>query len=135
MGDSQQLQKNSYEQYCWLFRYPFQVSLSYSHESKTDKVRYTRDSDLRKIKKLGTTLDEGAEINSRKQIASLAIFKYRRIWIKIYNVTPQNQNPKYVCEVNIPVQLLYLDINQNDCKLYELISQNATETMLEYALP
>ena len=66
MSGSQQLQKNSYEQYCWLFRYPFEISLPYSNESKTEKVRYNRDSDLRKIKKLGTTLDEGAEINPWK---------------------------------------------------------------------
>ena len=33
----------------------------------------------------------------------------------MYKITPQNQNIKYVREVNILVQLLYLDIQQNDC--------------------
>ena len=66
------------------------------NESKTEKIRYTRDCNLRKVKKLGTILDEGAEINRRKQLASLAMSKYRRIWrnkyitvrrkVKIYNV-------------------------------------------------
>ena len=54
------------------------------NESKTEKVRYTRDCNLRKVKKLGTILDEGAEINRRKQLASLAMSKYRRIWRNKY---------------------------------------------------
>ena len=50
------------------------------NDSKTDVFRYHKDSEFRKTKKLGTILDEKAEINRSKHIAQLAMSKYRKIW-------------------------------------------------------
>ena len=58
--------------------------------------QYHKDRDLRKIKQLGTILEEGAEMSRRKHLAQFALAKYRKIWknkfvsakrkLKIYNV-------------------------------------------------
>ena len=37
-------------------------------------------TDLRKIKKLGTIFDEGAEISRLKHLTQIAMSKFRRIW-------------------------------------------------------
>ena len=50
------------------------------NETKTEIIEYKKGSDLRKIKKLGTILDEGTELSRRKQLATLALYKYRKIW-------------------------------------------------------
>lgn len=54
------------------------------NEGKTEIVKYERKTDLKKIKKLGTILDETTEINHRKQFAALALNKYRAIWKNKY---------------------------------------------------
>ena len=66
------------------------------NDEKTELFEYHKETDLRKIKKLGTILDEGAEISRRKHLAQFAMSKYRRIWknnyintktkMKIYNI-------------------------------------------------
>ena len=63
---------------------------------KTEIFKYHKDTDLRKVRKLGTVLDELAEINRRKHLSQLAMSKYKKIWknrfintkkkVKIYNV-------------------------------------------------
>ncbi|XP_075239535.1 uncharacterized protein LOC142335053 [Convolutriloba macropyga] len=50
------------------------------NQQNTEIFQYHKDTDLRKIKKLGTILDEGAEISRRKHLTRLAMSKFRRIW-------------------------------------------------------
>ena len=50
------------------------------NEAKTEIIKYTKDADLRKVKKLGTILVEAAEFKRRKQLAALAMIRYRKIW-------------------------------------------------------
>ncbi|XP_075241779.1 uncharacterized protein LOC142336722 [Convolutriloba macropyga] len=54
-------------------------NLCVNHQ-KPEIFQYHKDTDLRKIKKLCTNLDEGAEISRRKHLAQLAMSKFRRIW-------------------------------------------------------
>ena len=53
-------------------------NLCVNHQ-KTEIFQYHKDTDLHKIKKLGTILDEGTEISRRKHLAQLAISKFRKI--------------------------------------------------------
>ena len=65
------------------------------NSEKTEVAIYDGQSNLQKVKKLGTILDEKTEWNRRKQLSSLAMSKYRPIWknkfipikrkMKIYN--------------------------------------------------
>ena len=50
------------------------------NDPKTEKATYSKTCDLRKIKKLGTVLDEAAEVSRRKQFSGLAMSKYSKIW-------------------------------------------------------
>ena len=54
------------------------------NQSKTDYTIYHKDTDRRKTKRLGTTQDEFAEYQRRKQLAKLALLKYRKIWKNRY---------------------------------------------------
>ena len=54
------------------------------NQSMTEYTIYHKDTDLIKTKKLGTKLDECAEYQRRKQLATMALLKYRKIWKNRY---------------------------------------------------
>ena len=54
------------------------------NEAKTEIIKYTKDADLRKVKKRGTILVEVAEFKRRKQLAALAMIRYQKIWRNHY---------------------------------------------------
>ena len=49
------------------------------NETKTEFTPFTKEADLTKVKKLGSFLDDVADINRRKQLATVAMMKYRKI--------------------------------------------------------
>ena len=54
------------------------------NEAKPEIIKYTKDTDHRKVKKLGTILDEVAEFNRSKQLPTLAMIRHRKIWRNHY---------------------------------------------------
>ena len=66
------------------------------NDTKTEITEISRQADLSKTLKLGSILDDGADINRRNQLAMAALKKYQEIWknpyismnnkINIYNV-------------------------------------------------
>ena len=51
----------------------------YLNQSKTEIITYLKNAYLKKLKKLGTILDEPTESSRRRQLASMAMIKYRKI--------------------------------------------------------
>ena len=74
------------------------------NETKTEIIKYTKDADLRKVKKLGTILDVVAEFNRCKQLAALAMIIYRKIWRKHYT---NIKNKMSIYNVYVRFILLY----------------------------
>ena len=125
-------------------------NLCVNHQ-KTEIFQYQKDTDLRTIKKLGTILDEGAEISRRKHLAQLAMSKFKRIWknkfrnvktkmciynvyvksIILYNCSKWCSNGKIAKELNsfhrrqlrACLDTHYPKIIKNE-KLYHMTSQN-----------
>ena len=58
------------------------------------------------LKKLGTILDEGAELSRRKHLAGFALSRYLKLWKNTYIPHKKNQNLQHLCKIHTPLQLL-----------------------------
>ena len=95
------------------------------NDSKKEVFRYHKDSDLRK--KLGTILDEKAEINRRKHLPQLAMIKYQKIWKnKFINVRTKTKIYKVYVRSILIYNCSTWTVNETINKLRFLPSQTAT---------
>ena len=88
------------------------------------------------LKKLGTILDEGAELSRRKHLADFALSRYRKLWKNTYIPTKKNKIKIY----NFYVRSILLYscstwvAKKNEQRKPKCISQALNVTVIEYSL-